>query len=121
MRSNRALGSVLVLAGAAATAAAQTVIWSEEFNGSAIDRSRWTFDAGGSGFGNQELQFYTTRPENVRVESGHLVIEARREVYHEKQFTSSRLKTHGRFAFRYGQIEARIKVPNLQNGLWPAF
>ena len=121
MRPYRLLGSVLLVAATAVTAAAQTVVWSEEFNGSAIDLTKWTFDAGGSGFGNQELEFYTTRPENVRVESGHLVIEARREAYHEKQFTSARLKGHGRFAFRYGQIEARIKVPNLQNGLWPAF
>jgi len=62
----------------------------EEFSAALIDRSKWTFDAGGSGFGNQELQFYTTRPENVHVESGHLVIEGRRETYHEKQFTSAR-------------------------------
>lgn len=107
-----------VLAGAAS---AQTLIWSDEFNGAAVDRGTWTFDGGGGGFGNQELQYYTDRPENVRIEDGLLVIEARREAFLGKQFTSARLKTHGRLAFRYGRIEARIRVPDLANGLWPAF
>lgn len=100
---------------------AQTLVWSEEFDGDSVDRETWTFDVGGSGFGNQELQFYTARPDNVRVESGHLVIEAHDEDYNGKLFTSARLKTHGRFAYKYGTIEARIRVPDLANGLWPAF
>jgi beta-glucanase (GH16 family) len=102
-------------------ASAQTLVWSEEFDGPAIDAGKWTFDVGGSGFGNAELQYYTARPENVFIENGALVIKAIREGYEGKQFTSARLKTHGRFAFKYGTLEARIKVPNLQNGLWPAF
>ena len=103
------------------TAAAQTLVWSEEFDGPAIDTATWTYDVGGSGFGNAELQYYTARPENARIENGALVITALREAYEGKQFTSARLKTHGRFAFKYGTLQARIKVPNLQNGLWPAF
>ncbi|RIK67084.1 MAG: hypothetical protein DCC65_07640 [Planctomycetota bacterium] len=109
---------VLVLA---APARSQSLVWSEEFDGPPIDSGSWTFDVGGSGFGNAELQFYTARPENVFIENGVLVIRALRENYEGKQFTSARLKTHGRFAFKYGTLEARIKVPDLQNGLWPAF
>lgn len=99
----------------------QNLIWSDEFNGSALDSSYWTYDVGGSGFGNQELEYYTARPENVSVQSGSLVIQARRESYSGKSFTSGRLKTHGRLAFRYGTLQARIRVPDLANGLWPAF
>lgn len=106
---------------AAHSSHAQTLVWSEEFNDTEIDRDTWTFDVGGWGFGNEELQFYTARPENVWVENGHLVIQSLRETYDGKQFTSARLKTHGRFAFKYGTIEARVQVPNLANGLWPAF
>ncbi len=105
----------------AATAGGQTLIWSDEFDGTQIDSGKWTFDVGGSGFGNQELQFYSTRTKNVRVENGNLVIEAFREAYEGKQFTSARLKTHGRMALKYGTIEARIKPPDLADGLWPAF
>lgn len=97
------------------------VVWAEEFDGPTIDPATWTFDVGGSGFGNGELQYHTARSENVRIEDGCLVIEAKRESYNGKSFTSSRIKTHGRFAFKYGTLEARIKVPNLANGLWPAF
>lgn len=115
------IGLSILLCLAASPTHGQTLIWSEEFNGPAIDPNNWTFDVGGSGFGNQELEYYTTRPENARIENGSLVIEARRESYGGKQFTSARLKTHGRLAFKYGTIEARIKVPDLKNGLWPAF
>jgi beta-glucanase (GH16 family) len=107
---------------AAAQVRAQTPVWSEEFDGPDIDRGTWTFQTGGSGFGNGELQYYTNRPENVHIEDGSLVIEARRENYlGDKSFTSSRLLTNGRFAFKYGTLEARIKLPNVDYGLWPAF
>jgi beta-glucanase (GH16 family) len=111
---------VLVTCGSALLSA-QVPIWAEEFNGPTLDTSTWTYDVGGSGFGNQELQFYSARPENVSIQNGSLVITARRESYSGKLFTSARLKTHGRLAFRYGHLEARVKIPNLQNGLWPAF
>ncbi|MCA9254041.1 MAG: glycoside hydrolase family 16 protein, partial [Phycisphaerales bacterium] len=96
-------------------------IWAEEFNGETLDLSTWTYDTGGGGFGNQELQYYTARNQNVRVDNGNLVITAIRENYQGKEFTSARIKSHGRFSFRYGSLEARIKVPTLANGLWPAF
>lgn len=104
----------------AASLSAQ-VIWSDEFDGPAIDRSIWTYDIGGWGWGNGELQFYTSRPENAYIEDGNLVIQALRENYGGRSFTSARLLTQGRFAFKYGTLEARIKMPDLANGLWPAF
>ena len=107
--------------------AQQQLVWEENFDGSTINAKNWTYDLGDGcaqgvcGWGNSELETYTNRPENARVENGNLVIEARREAYQGKQFTSARLKTLGRVQFKYGTLEARIKVPNLKNGLWPAF
>jgi len=97
-----------------------TLAWSDEFDGAALDRSKWLPETGGHGWGNNEMQYYTDRPENVRVLDGHLVIEARRERYEGKDYTSARLKTAGLKETRYGRYEARIKVPQGQ-GIWPAF
>lgn len=111
---------------------AASPVWSDEFDGpsgTSFDRSRWTADVGGMGFGNQERQYYTTRPENVALDgNGHLVITARAESpaaavqcwYGQCLYTSSRLKTTGLFAQAYGRFEARIRIPRGQ-GLWPAF
>ncbi|HTF97774.1 MAG TPA: glycosyl hydrolase [Cellvibrio sp.] len=106
---------------AAANSYAQTPIWADEFNGTRIDNSTWSYKVGGDGNGNGELQHYTARSENAYIEDGKLVIEAKREVYEGNQFTSARLHTNGRVAFKYGTLEARIKIPRLDNGLWPAF
>jgi beta-glucanase (GH16 family) len=97
------------------------VLWSDEFNGDAIDPGTWTYDVGGGGFGNGQFEFDTARHENSYVTNGTLVIEARRESYFGNPFTSARMLTQGRFAFKYGDLEARIKLPNTANGLWPAF
>ncbi|HYF94113.1 MAG TPA: glycoside hydrolase family 16 protein [Symbiobacteriaceae bacterium] len=104
-------------------------IWSDEFSGSEIDRRRWTFDIGNGfttedgiyiwGWGNNELQFYTARPENARISNGHLVIEARRELYEGLPYTSAKLKTSGLFSMKYGKVEIRARVP-AGKGLWPA-
>ncbi|WP_210490275.1 Ig-like domain-containing protein [Rufibacter aurantiacus] len=106
---------------------AQNLVWEENFDGTNINPDNWTFDFGDGcergicGWGNQELEYYTSRPENARLENGNLLIEARRENFQGKPFTSARLKTYGRVHFKYGTLEARIKVPDLKNGLWPAF
>lgn len=97
-----------------------SLTWSDEFDGDTINRSNWTFDIDGHGWGNNELEYYTDRPENARVEDGNLIIEARKEDYNGSQYTSARLKSEGLQNFLYGKIEARIKVPQGQ-GLWPAF
>lgn len=99
------------------------VVWSDEFDGPIIDKNNWTYDVGtGSwGWGNGELQYYTASSNNAYIENSSLVIEARRENYSGSSFTSARLKSNGRMAFTYGTLEARIKIPDLANGLWPAF
>lgn len=106
---------------------AQTPVWAEEFDGPGIETDNWVFDWGTGahlglwGWGNGELQYYTDRPENARIEDGVLIIEARREDYEGSPFTSARLKTENRMAFKYGTLEARIRLPDMANGLWPAY
>ena len=78
------------------------------------------YETGGSGWGNNELEYYTARPENVKTENGNLIIVARKESYNGKNYTSARIKTQNLQSFTYGKIEARIKVP-LGKGIWPAF
>jgi len=96
------------------------LIWHDEFDGQKINTQNWTYDLGGHGWGNGEAQYYTSRPENARLENGMLVIEARQEKYENSYYTSARLKTQGLQNFQYGRIEARLKVPS-GKGLWPAF
>ena len=82
----------------------------------------WSFDTGTGidGWGNNELQYYTDRPENVTVQNGLLVITALKEEYNGASYTSAKLLTKGKFKQAYGRFEARIKVPG-GSGLWPAF
>jgi len=97
------------------------LVMSEEFNvDGAPDPAVWAFDIGGNGWGNNELQYYTDRPENVVVQNGYLIITAKQESYLGANFTSARLKTQNLFTQKYGRFEARIKMP-LGKGLWPAF
>ena len=96
------------------------LVWSDEFDGDAIDLANWTYDIGGWGWGNGEAQYYTDRAENARTENGLLVIELREEEFDGSFYTSARLKTQGLQEFQYGQLEARIKVPS-GSGTWPAF
>lgn len=104
-------------------------IWQDEFDGPAgatFNRTKWTADTGGNGFGNQEREFYTTNTDNVALDgSGHLVITARVDSSHTCwygtcRYTSARLKTQGLYAHAYGRFEARIQIPRGQ-GLWPAW
>ncbi|HUS42574.1 MAG TPA: glycoside hydrolase family 16 protein, partial [Ilumatobacteraceae bacterium] len=71
------------------------LVWSDEFDGDAIDLANWTYDIGGWGWGNGEAQYYTDRPENARTENGLLVIELREEEFDGSFYTSARLKTQG--------------------------
>ncbi len=96
------------------------LVWHDEFDGAALDTTKWTWDTGGNGWGNAELEYYTNRVENARLENGYLVIEARQESFGNRAYTSARLKTQGLGAWTLGRIEARIQVPRGQ-GLWPAF
>jgi len=106
---------------------AQTLVWQDNFDSATLNNNNWTYDFGngsdrsaGWGWGNSELEYYTSRPQNVRIENGNLVIEARQENFGGNSYTSGRIKTEGRIHFQYGTIEARIKMPNVANGLWPA-
>lgn len=82
----------------------------------------WSHDIGrgANGWGNNELQYYTDRPENVIVQNGYLIITAKQEAFGGASYTSARLKTKDLFDQKYGRFEARIKLP-LGKGLWPAF
>jgi len=98
------------------------IAWRDEFDGPELNLKNWTFDIGGGGWGNQEWEAYTNRPENIRVEHGMLVIEARKEdeLIGGREYSSARVKTQGLHTWQYGRIEARIKLPYGQ-GIWPAF
>ncbi|ACY15605.1 glycoside hydrolase family 16 protein [Haliangium ochraceum] len=96
------------------------LVWADEFDGPGIDPANWSYDLGGSGWGNNEYQFYTDSANNSRIENGMLVIEAREERIRSRNYTSARLKSEGLQEFTYGRIEARIRVPFGQ-GIWPAF
>ncbi len=100
------------------------LVWQDEFSGSALDRESWTIVHMPDPY-NEELQYYPDRPANsdnanVRVEDGVLVIEARREEYEHRRYTSGRINTKGKREFLYGRFEARLKQP-AEVGLWPAF
>ncbi len=102
--------------------------WSDEFNGrdgSAVDSTKWSFDVGGKGWGNNELETYTSRTTNAHVEAGSLVIKAIKETFTgtdniTRNYTSARLLTKHKFTQAYGRFEARIRIPFGQ-GIWPAF
>ncbi len=115
------LGLALVMLRAPAATPGK-LLWHDEFSGpkgSRPDPSKWTYDLGGNGWGNKELETYTNRPANAFLDGdGHLIIRAIKRA--DGKFTSARLKTQGRFAFTYGRAEARMKLPRGQ-GMWPAF
>ncbi len=98
-----------------------TLVWNDEFNtGTIPSPDKWGYDVGGSGWGNNELQYYTQyRKENARVENGSLIIEARKEAFEGKKYTSARLVTKTKGDWLYGRIEVRAKLPK-GLGTWPA-
>jgi beta-glucanase (GH16 family) len=111
-----------------AFAAEWSLVWSDEFaqsDGSAPDPAKWVYDLGANKWGNNELQTYTDRRENSRIEGGKLIIEARKESLTgadgvRSDYTSARLKTQGKAGWTFGRMEARIKLPR-GRGIWPAF
>ena len=117
---------IMVSAGAVAQVSpGWTLVWSDEFtqaDGSSPDSTKWTYETGtgSGGWGNNELEYYTSRTNNARIENGQLVIEARQESYLGSAYTSARLKTQGKATWTYGRMEARMKIPRGQ-GIWPAF
>jgi beta-glucanase (GH16 family) len=102
--------------------------WSDDFNapnGSPPDPAKWNIVTGGKGFGNNELETYTSRPANVQQQNGNLVITAQKEDLTgpdgiPRNYTSARINTQNRFTQKYGRFEARIQLP-IGKGIWPAF
>jgi beta-glucanase (GH16 family) len=93
--------------------------WSDEFNGSTLNQQDWSYEIGGSGYGNNELEYYTSRPENLFLSNGNLIIEARQESYGGNNYTSARINTANKQQFTYGRIDMRAKLP-VAKGMWPA-
>jgi beta-glucanase (GH16 family) len=134
-------GSIAALLSCGGSAEAQKVVppatipatswsltWSDEFSGadgSLPDAAKWQMQTGGGGWGNNELETYTTRAVNASQRGGNLEITARAEHFTgtdgiTREYTSARLQTKGLFSQTYGRFEARIKMPKGQ-GVWPAF
>jgi beta-glucanase (GH16 family) len=127
-RSLAIIALLLTTASAIPAAPKWRLTWSDEFNapnGTAPDPKKWSFQLGGSGWGNKELESYTSRPTNAEQRDGNLVINARKEDYTgadgvARNYTSARIRTKGLFSQAYGRFEARIQLP-LGKGIWPAF
>ena len=135
IRLGVALTTLGVLTGCGVTATVPTtvtgedlweLVWSEEFEGDALDEATWTPEIGTGaergivGWGNNELQYYTARSENIVLSDGTLKITALEEAYEGSAYTSARLVTQDKVMVQYGRIEARMKLPAGQ-GFWPAF
>lgn len=102
------------------------LVWQDLFDANELNLQRWNIEVNGDGGGNNELQYYTDRAENVRLGddgkgNGCLILTAKKEVYGGRQATSGRITSKNKIAFKHGKIEAAIKLPKTANGLWPAF
>ncbi len=117
------LFNVLLATSLAASSPEWELVWSDEFNGNEIDFTKWAIEEHGHGGGNNELQYYIDRKENVRVEDGNLVIQANKERYEQagiiREYTSGRIRTKRRASWQYGRFEIKAKLPK-GRGIWPA-
>lgn len=106
------------------------LVWSDEFDGTTIDTTKWTFEIGDGcqygenlcGWGNNELQYYTDRAQNVFIENGNLVIRAQKEIpkyLGQFDYTSTRMVTKNKADWKYGRYDIRARMPK-GKGLWPA-
>lgn len=102
-----------------------SLVWNDEFDDNVIDPAKWTYDlgdgtaVGNPGWGNNELEYYTNNPKNVKEQDGKLIITAHKEAVGGKPYTSTRIKTNGLYSKMYGKFEIRAKAP-AGKGLWPA-
>jgi beta-glucanase (GH16 family) len=111
---------VLVSLGTINYAQSWKLVWSDEFNYTGLpDSAKWGYDVGY--IANNELQYYMkARLDNSIVSNGNLMIIGKKETYNNYNYTSARLITDGKSSWKYGKVEARIKLPKGQ-GMWPAF
>ena len=100
------------------------LVWSDEFDQDGpVSQDKWnveTIPPNNGSWWNGELQFYTDKEDNIRVEEGLLKITAKYESFEGKNYTSARINTQDKFEFTYGRVEMRAKLPNWE-GMWPAF
>ena len=106
------------------TYAGYTLAWADEFNNGSLDATAWTVEEGDGcpnicGWGNNELEYYTGRPDNLFFQDGKLVIEAKKESYAGKNYTSSKIVSRGKKVFKYARVDIRAKLPK-GKGIWPA-
>ena len=99
--------------------AGMDLVWQDEFDGDPINMDNWTHETGNHGWGNNELQNYTTSAANSYISAGNLVIEAREESSGGSNYSSARMITKGKQEFAFGRIDIRAKLPKGQ-GIWPA-
>ncbi len=102
------------------------LVWQDLFDANELNLQRWNIEVNGDGGGNNELQYYTDRTDNVRLGddgkgNGCLILTTKKEVYGGRQVTSGRITSKNKIAFKHGKVEAAIKLPKTANGLWPAF
>jgi beta-glucanase (GH16 family) len=98
-----------------------SLIWSDEFSEASPDMSIWNMENGNGsgGWGNNELEFYTSSPKNIFISNGNLIIEARKETVDKFDYTSGRMTTQDKKSFKFGRIDIRAKLP-VGKGMWPA-
>jgi len=120
MKKKLLVVALLLAAFMKAEAQPWNLVWSDEFTSGPVNPANWVFETGGGGWGNNELEYYTNRPENATVHNNNLLIIARKESFSGSNYTSARMITRGLHAWTYGKIEARIKLQH-GKGLWPAF
>jgi beta-glucanase (GH16 family) len=102
-----------------------TLVWSDEFNGSSLDMTKWNYETGNGcpalcGWGNNEMEYYTNSTNNTRVTGGNLVLEARSETISGSPFSSGKILSRNIAFWTYGRFEANMRLPE-GRGLWPAF
>ncbi len=102
------------------TYAGYTLVWSDEFSGSALDLNTWNQEIGNNnGWGNNELEYYTKSSKNCFLSNGNLIIEARKEAIGGFNYSSTRMTTQNKKTFKFGRIDIRAKLP-VSKGMWPA-
>lgn len=128
MRVKQLLFSALLLTSTVMNAQIGKLLFADEFDGTALNTNIWTYDvgrgAGNDGWGNWELQYYTDRSSNVKVDNGNLVLTAKRENFsnagNNYSFTSGRINSENKLMIKHGMVEIKVKLPEVSNGVWPA-